>query len=108
VQVRLKDQVAVVTGGARGIGEGIAQCLAEEGARVALLDIDGEAAERAAEELAAGALGLASDVSDETQAAAAAEQVAAHFGRLDILVNNAGGGNRTAAKAAGNPFTRVQ
>jgi NAD(P)-dependent dehydrogenase (short-subunit alcohol dehydrogenase family) len=106
--VRLKDRVAIVTGGARGIGEGVAQCLVGEGARVALLDIDGDAAARTAEKLGAGTLGLASDVSDEAGAAAAAERVVAHFGRLDILVNNAGGGNRTAAKAAGNPFTRVQ
>jgi NAD(P)-dependent dehydrogenase (short-subunit alcohol dehydrogenase family) len=79
----------------------------DEGARVALLDIDGDAAAHTAERLGAGTLGLPADVSDETRAAEAAEQVVAHFGRLDILVNNAGGGNRTAAKAAGNPFTRV-
>jgi NAD(P)-dependent dehydrogenase (short-subunit alcohol dehydrogenase family) len=42
--MRLKERVAIVTGGARGIGAGIGRCLADEGARVALLDIDGDEA----------------------------------------------------------------
>ena len=51
--MRLRDRVVIVTGGARGIGAGIARCLADEGARVAVLDIDGDASERAAAELGA-------------------------------------------------------
>jgi NAD(P)-dependent dehydrogenase (short-subunit alcohol dehydrogenase family) len=106
--MRLKDRVAIVTGGARGIGEGIARCLAEEGARVAVLDIDGDAAQKMAGELGPDHLGLGVDISDEQSAAAAIDRVAGTCGRLDILVNNAGGGNRKAAKAYGPPFTRVQ
>jgi len=105
--MRLKQRVAIVTGGARGIGEAIARCLADEGALVAVLDIDEDEAVRAAGELGAQHLGMGADVSDEGTAAAAVNRVAEHFGRLDILVNNAGGGNRAAAKASG-PFTRVQ
>jgi NAD(P)-dependent dehydrogenase (short-subunit alcohol dehydrogenase family) len=106
--MRLKGLVAIVTGGARGIGEGIARCLVDDGARVALLDIDGEEAERAAAKLGVEHLGIGADLSDEETAATAVEQAAVHFGRLDILVNNAGGGNRRTAKANGPPFTRVQ
>jgi 3-oxoacyl-[acyl-carrier protein] reductase len=106
--MRLRERVAIVTGGARGIGAGIAECLVNEGAKVALLDIDGDEATRTAEKLGAGNLGLGADVSDERAAAEAVDRVADHFGRLDILVNNAGGGNRKAAKASGGPFTRVQ
>jgi NAD(P)-dependent dehydrogenase (short-subunit alcohol dehydrogenase family) len=106
--MRLKERVAIVTGGARGIGAGIARSLADEGASVAVLDIDGEEAGRFAPELGASHLGLGADVSDEAAAAAAVDRVLQHYRRLDILVNNAGGGNRRAAKANGGPFTRVQ
>jgi len=106
--VRLEDRVAIVTGGARGIGAGIARCLVNEGARVAVLDIDGDEALRTASELGPQHLGVGVDVSDEAAAAAAVGRVVEQCGRLDILVNNAGGGNRRAAKASGGPFTRVQ
>jgi NAD(P)-dependent dehydrogenase (short-subunit alcohol dehydrogenase family) len=105
--MRLRGRVAVVTGGARGIGEGIARCLAEDGARVAILDLDGEEAARSAEGLGAEHLGIAADVSDERTAAVAMDEAARHCGRIDFLVNNAGGGNRKASTAYGPPFTGV-
>ncbi len=105
--MRLENRVAIVTGGARGIGAGIGRCLAGDGARVALLDIDAEEAGCAAGELGGPHLGVGADVSDEGAALEAVDRVAQHYGRLDILVNNAGGGNRRAAKASG-PFTRVE
>ncbi len=106
--MRLEGRVAAVTGGARGIGEGIARVLAGDGARVAILDLDGDEAARTAEKLGAGSTGIAADVSDENTAAAAMEEVVKRCGRLDSLVNNAGGGNRKASTAYGPPFTRVQ
>jgi NAD(P)-dependent dehydrogenase (short-subunit alcohol dehydrogenase family) len=105
--MRLQGRVAVVTGGARGIGEGIARCLAEDGARVAILDLDGDQAARSAERLGAKHAGIAADVSDEQTAAVAMEEAARRCGRIDFLVNNAGGGNRKASTAFGPPFTGV-
>ena len=90
--MRLQDKVALVTGGARGIGEGIARCLAEEGARVAIVDIDGAQAEKTAASLEGAHLGIAADVSQETEIAPAVARVVQEFGGLDILVNNAGAG----------------
>ena len=90
--MRLSGKVAIVTGGARGIGEGIARCLAEEGATLAILDLDGDQAERTASTLGGNAIGLRSDVVEEGDVQKAVERVASHFGGLDIVVNNAGAG----------------
>jgi NAD(P)-dependent dehydrogenase (short-subunit alcohol dehydrogenase family) len=89
--MQLENKVAIVTGGARGIGAGIARSLADEGARVAVLDLDGRAAEETAKELASDAVGLAVDASDAEAVAAVTGQVVARFGGLDLWVNNAGG-----------------
>jgi NAD(P)-dependent dehydrogenase (short-subunit alcohol dehydrogenase family) len=105
--MRLQGRVAVVTGGARGIGEGIGRCLAEDGARVAILDLDGDEAARAAGGFGADHVGIAADVSDEQTAAVAMEEIVRRCGRIDFLVNNAGGGNRKASTAYGPPFTGI-
>jgi meso-butanediol dehydrogenase / (S,S)-butanediol dehydrogenase / diacetyl reductase len=106
--MRLQDQVAIVTGGARGIGAGIARCLAAAGARLALIDLDGAEAEATAKTLGVDAIGLAADVSQEAQAGNAVATVAERFGAIDIVVNNAGGGNPNLGGAAiGNPFTNI-
>jgi len=86
----LAEQVGVVTGGARGIGREIAAACAAAGARVAVLDQDGEGARRAADALGDGALGLGVDVTDAEAVAAALAEVDATLGGLDFLVNNAG------------------
>ena len=88
----LKDQVAIVTGGAsmRGIGWATARRFADEGARVVILDLDGPAAGRAAAEIGDAHLGYACDVRDEATCRSAVQEVIAHLGRVDILVNNAG------------------
>ena len=87
----LQGQVALVTGGSRGIGLAIARELAQAGARLALVARDGERAQAAAAELPGeGHRGYACDVADAEACAALVKQVEADFGQLDVLVNNAG------------------
>jgi NAD(P)-dependent dehydrogenase (short-subunit alcohol dehydrogenase family) len=90
---RLKDRVAIVTGGARGIGEAIALRLASEGARVLIADIDAEVATETArrilQETSADVVAQKTDVTNPAHAAAAVGAATARWGRLDILVNNA-------------------
>ena len=95
---RVQGHVAVVTGAAKGIGRAIAERLAEEGARLALGDIDGGALARVAESITAKggeAIAVVGDVTEEAPAAALIAAAVERFGHLDILVNNVGG-NRTA------------
>ena len=89
---QLDGKVAVVTGGARGIGAGIARVMAREGAHVAILDLDGDQAAATAKELATESTGMACDVILEEPLARAVRQVVERFGGLDIFVNNAGAG----------------
>jgi NAD(P)-dependent dehydrogenase (short-subunit alcohol dehydrogenase family) len=88
----LDGKVAIVTGGAHGIGEGIARALARDGAKVAILDLDEPRAAATAEALQNGSIGMACDVADHEDAAAGVKRVADHFGRIDIVANNAGAG----------------
>ena len=101
----VKNKVVLVTGGARGIGEGIAACFTRAGAQVAIVDIDDAAAQATARVLGNGATGYAADVSQETEMAAVAVKIVAHYGGLDVLINNAGGGK--PGQGIGNPFTRI-
>ena len=88
---RLQDKTAVITGAASGIGWAIAELFAREGARVALTDIDADAAAARAAELPGGPhLGLALDVSNEAGWERTLDAVIAKLGGLDIVVNNAG------------------
>src|SRR6266508_743730 len=88
MHVNLTDQVALVTGAARGIGQAIADAFAANGARVLYTDIDLATAEAAAK--APGCKALALDVTDGDQVDAVIDGVVLEFGRLDVLVNNAG------------------
>ncbi|MDQ1720652.1 MAG: 3-oxoacyl-[acyl-carrier protein] reductase [Pseudonocardiales bacterium] len=86
----VQDRVALVTGGAQGIGEAVATRLAAGGAKVAVLDLNADAAAATAERIGAGAIGVGADVSKADQVQAAVDRVVGEFGALHILVNNAG------------------
>jgi NAD(P)-dependent dehydrogenase (short-subunit alcohol dehydrogenase family) len=88
----LDGKVALVTGGNRGIGRGVVEGLAAEGATVALTSRSADHAERAAAEVGRGAIGLACDVRDYESVRKAFAAVKQRAGGLDVLVNNAGVG----------------
>jgi len=91
--MKLQEQVCMVTGGASGIGRVIASTMAREGGKVVIADLDGAAAQRAADELrrdGAAAIAIAMDVTDEDQVESGVAEVLRHWGRLDVLVSNAG------------------
>lgn len=91
--MNLQDKVAVVTGAASGIGKDIAREFLANGAKVAIADLNSDAADAAAREFdpsGARAIGVAMDVTDEAQVNAGVDLVAAKFGSIDILVSNAG------------------
>jgi NAD(P)-dependent dehydrogenase (short-subunit alcohol dehydrogenase family) len=90
--MRLRNKVAVVTGGASGIGKAIAAAYVHEGARVVLVDIDERKGKDAAAEIGAEgeAVCLRADVTDSASVNQMAQEVDRRFGRIDILVNNVG------------------
>lgn len=87
---RLTGKIALVTGGARGIGAAICEAFIREGACVAVSDLDGAGAERIAFRLGSEAIALTLDVREEEHWRAAKAVILDRFGRLDVLVNNAG------------------
>lgn len=89
-QGRLAGKIAIVTGAAGGFGEGIARLFAAEGAKVGVLDLRGDAAERVAADIGPGALALPADVTSRAQMEAAVQKMSAAFGDVDVFVNNAG------------------
>jgi len=92
--MRLKDKTALITGAASGFGREIARRFAREGAKVAIVDLNGEGAKAVAAEIGAAAIALTCDVADGAQVAAAFNATAQAFGRVDIVVNNAGWSHR--------------
>jgi meso-butanediol dehydrogenase/(S,S)-butanediol dehydrogenase/diacetyl reductase len=101
--MRLAGKVAVVTGGAMGIGRGIVLCMAKEGADVAIADLQVEVAGKVADEVKAlgrKALAVKTDVTKEADFQALLDRAKKELGKIDILVNNAG-----VACRPGLPFT---
>jgi 3-oxoacyl-[acyl-carrier protein] reductase len=88
--MRLKDRVALITGGAAGIGKATAERFSEEGARVVICDVNQEAGEATAQELGPNVAFYLVDVTDRQAVQAWVDDVAAKYGRIDVLVNNAG------------------
>ncbi len=89
----LKDRVALVTGGSRGIGKAVAKALAEQGARVAICARDAEAVRRAADEISPSGgqvLAFQADVTEKGEVRSLFRELVGRWGRLHILVNNAG------------------
>ena len=97
----LEGKAAIVTGGAQGLGLSICEGLAYSGASVAVVDVNGEEARKAADELCAAghkAIALACDVSDPQQVEDTVRKAVEAFGKVDILVANAGIGDRGKAE----------
>ena len=88
--MRLADKTALVTGAGSGMGACIAETFAREGARVAVVDIDADAAKKVARQIGNTALALGCDVAKSAEIDAALRSTLAAFDRVDILVNNAG------------------
>ena len=92
--MKLKGKVALIAGGGQGIGEGISLCLAEEGADVAIADINADNAKKIAEKaksLGRKALAISTDLTEDSEAQKTVQKTVDFFGRIDILVNNVGG-----------------
>ena len=87
---KLKGKIAIVTGAGQGIGRGIAEKLAAEGATVAVTDVNETTAKETADAIGGDAVGIRADVTSRESVEAMVAQVHRQFGRIDLLVNNAG------------------
>jgi NAD(P)-dependent dehydrogenase (short-subunit alcohol dehydrogenase family) len=106
--MELRDRVAVVTGGARGIGEAIAAALLAEGARgVAIVDLVQEEVDATAAQLGSGAIGLAADVSDPSAIERVVHEVEERLGPIDLFVSNAGIGAGSGIETDAEVWDRI-
>src|SRR6266481_4815467 len=96
--MRLKDKVALVTGGASGFGAEIVRSFAQEGAKVVILDLNGEGAAKVAKDAGASVLAIAGDVTTRVDVDKAIGKTTDSFGRLDVVVNNAGWTQRNKSR----------
>jgi len=104
----LQGKVALITGGAQGIGLAIAQTFTDHGAKVVIADLDQESAQKAAESLGGEATGVACDVRELEQVEAACQAAVTAYGSLDVMVNNAGiTRDATMRKMTGDDFDLV-
>src|SRR3954471_8233705 len=106
--MELRDRVAVVTGGASGIGRAMALAFAEQGARgVVVADLDGEGAERVAGEIGANGMGMRCDVTNDAQVGAVIDGARERFGEIDLFCANAGIGLGLGLEAPVEQWDRV-
>lgn len=107
--MRLKDKVAIVTGGGSGFGRGIAEAFAEQGAQVVVADINLKSAEETARAIGPKAFAIACDVTQKADVAQLIAQTSDRFGGLDIVVNNAGAThkNQSALDVTEDEFDRI-
>jgi 2-dehydro-3-deoxy-L-rhamnonate dehydrogenase (NAD+) len=94
-----KDQVAIITGGASGIGLAIAKKLSGEGASIAMIDMNPSVLQSAVKSIGENAFTFVCDVTNEDQVKSVVDQIAERFGRIDILVNSAGVTGKTNIKS---------
>src|SRR5262249_964763 len=94
-----KDQAAIITGGASGIGLAIAKKLSGEGASVAMIDLNPSALQSAVKSVGENAFDFVCDVTNEDQVKSVVDQIAERFGRIDILINSAGVTGKTNIKS---------
>jgi 2-dehydro-3-deoxy-L-rhamnonate dehydrogenase (NAD+) len=96
---QFKDQVAIITGGASGIGLSIAKKLSGEGAIIAMIDMNPSVLQAAVKSVGEKAFAFVCDVTNEDQVKSVVDQIAERFGRIDILVNSAGVTGKTNIKS---------
>jgi 2-dehydro-3-deoxy-L-rhamnonate dehydrogenase (NAD+) len=103
------ERVAIVTGAARGIGRAIAERLARDGLRVAVIDVDGPAASAAVQQIGERAMAVTCDITGSAAVNAMVWHVVATWGRVDVLVNNAGivGPNKPLTEIADDEWHKV-
>ena len=95
MSIQFKEQVAVITGAASGLGLAIAKRLASEGARVAMLDLSESSLKSAAQQVGPSAAIFSVDVTNESGVGAVIQEVAGQFDRIDVLINSAGATGKT-------------
>ncbi len=106
--MKLKDKVAIVTGGGRNIGEEIAKLFAGEGAKVAIFDMDKARGDKVAAEIGADAAAYVVDVSKSADVERGVAEVTKRFGKVDILINNVAiSDNKTILECTEEDWDRV-